>query len=167
MIPATDKCALCETKITFWNGILLGAGNLAGGLQLCRICFKHINNLNPSVAFNLKKYTISDINRLLKNVAADEADIFEDPLEDIRLKITELGKEATPENIRKQIEQELNEALEADKNHAALPNSEQEKPNPKETDIFKQIEQLADLKAKGIHTDLEFEEQKKKLLDRL
>jgi hypothetical protein len=48
------------------NTPTFGSGKLSDGGTVCTACFKKINNVNPSVAFKLKKHSLADINSILQ-----------------------------------------------------------------------------------------------------
>jgi hypothetical protein len=56
------NCVLCSTELKFMNTPTFGSGKLSDGGTVCTACFKKINNVNPSVAFKLKKHSLAEIN---------------------------------------------------------------------------------------------------------
>ena len=59
-----ETCILCSAKLTFTNTPTFGAGKLLDGGRLCTKCFSGVNKINPNVAFNTKKHTLSEIQEL-------------------------------------------------------------------------------------------------------
>ena len=59
-----SNCSLCSTELKFMNTMKFGSGKLIDGSVLCTICFKKVNNANPSIAFKLKKHSLTDIQNL-------------------------------------------------------------------------------------------------------
>lgn len=59
------NCALCLVELKFINTPTFGSGKLNDGNEVCAKCYRKINNLNPQMAFKLKKYALSDVNELL------------------------------------------------------------------------------------------------------
>ena len=60
-----EQCILCNTTLEFSNTPLWGKGILKDGQKICTKCYKKINKINPSIASNLKKYSLEEINELL------------------------------------------------------------------------------------------------------
>lgn len=114
-------CAICDSKLTFWNTPVFGSGKLSSGDQVCSSCFRNINNVNPSVASNLNNYKLADIERLFRNADPSYIDLSIDPLEEVKTKLEEMGIDATPENIRKQVIKELGGEDAEETNRKPLP----------------------------------------------
>lgn len=60
------QCALCSSELKFINTPTFGAGKLNDGGIVCTSCYKRINKANPRVAFKLKKYSLSDVQKVLQ-----------------------------------------------------------------------------------------------------
>lgn len=60
------SCALCTTELNLLNTPSFGSGKLKDGGVLCTKCFRKINNIDPSIAFKLKKYDLVDIENLVE-----------------------------------------------------------------------------------------------------
>ncbi|MGE0560468.1 MAG: DUF4428 domain-containing protein [Flavobacteriales bacterium] len=58
------NCIVCSTELKFMNTMKFNKGKLSDGEDVCTSCFKKINNANPSMAFKLKNYTLSDVQEL-------------------------------------------------------------------------------------------------------
>ena len=61
-----SNCVMCSTGLKFMNTPTFGAGKLNDGGIVCTSCYKQINNANPSVAFKLKNYTLSQVQTILQ-----------------------------------------------------------------------------------------------------
>ena len=61
-----SNCVMCSTSLKFMNTPTFGAGKLNDGGIVCTNCYKQINNANPSVAFKLKNYTLSQVQTILQ-----------------------------------------------------------------------------------------------------
>lgn len=64
-----SNCGICTTKLKFTNTPTFGSGKLNDGNIVCTSCYKKINNVNPSIAFKLKKHSLIDIQNLLQKKA--------------------------------------------------------------------------------------------------
>lgn len=64
------NCVLCSKELKFMNTPVFGAGKLSDGGTVCLFCFRKINNVNPQVAFKLKKYTLDAIKNMLQEELA-------------------------------------------------------------------------------------------------
>ncbi|MBB6330519.1 hypothetical protein HNP24_001469 [Chryseobacterium sediminis] len=58
-------CALCKTELTSMD-TLLGANKLSDGNVLCNKCLNETSNINEELLYNLNKFSIDDINKMLK-----------------------------------------------------------------------------------------------------
>lgn len=61
-----NNCSVCSVKLKFVNTPTFGAGKLNDGSVICTSCYKKINKINPSIAFKLKKHSLTDIQNLLQ-----------------------------------------------------------------------------------------------------
>ncbi|WP_052184100.1 PH domain-containing protein [Psychroserpens sp. Hel_I_66] len=61
-----NNCSVCSVKLKFINTPTFGAGKLNDGSVICTSCYKKINKINPSIAFKLKKHSLTDIQNLLQ-----------------------------------------------------------------------------------------------------
>lgn len=57
-------CSLCAYELKRSNSLSFNSGRIKEGGEICIKCFKRINEINPSVAFNLKNYDIVQIKKL-------------------------------------------------------------------------------------------------------
>ena len=64
-----NNCALCSIELKFINTPTFNSGKLSDGVEVCSSCFKKINNIDSSVAFYLKKHSLTDIQKLLEGYA--------------------------------------------------------------------------------------------------
>lgn len=64
-------CALCLVNLKFLNTPTFSSGKLNDGYEVCNKCFRKINNANPSMAFKLRKYVLSDVKELLNKNKQD------------------------------------------------------------------------------------------------
>ena len=83
------NCILCSTELKFMNTPTFGSGKLSDGGTVCSSCFKKINNINPKVAFKLKNHSLNDINELLQEKIATDAQ-KNTRLDEIKSQIQEL-----------------------------------------------------------------------------
>jgi hypothetical protein len=65
---------MCSVALTANNKRTFGAGKIRGGEEVCLSCFKKINEANPTIAKNLKRYTLAEI---LGNFEAREKESIE------------------------------------------------------------------------------------------
>lgn len=61
----SNNCALCKTELTSMD-TLLGANKLSDGNVLCNKCLNQTSNINEELLYNLNKFSIDDINEMLK-----------------------------------------------------------------------------------------------------
>ncbi|MDR3022923.1 PH domain-containing protein [Chryseobacterium sp.] len=61
----SNNCALCKTELTSMD-TLLGANKLSDGNVLCNKCLNETSNINEELLYNLNKFSIDDINEMLK-----------------------------------------------------------------------------------------------------
>lgn len=61
-----SNCSVCSVKLKFMNTPTFGAGKLNDGSVICTSCYKKINKINPSIAFKLKKHSLTDIQNILQ-----------------------------------------------------------------------------------------------------
>ena len=61
-----SNCGICTTKLKFSNKPTFGSGKLNDGNIVCTSCYKKINKINPSIAFKLKKHSLTDIQIILE-----------------------------------------------------------------------------------------------------
>ena len=80
-----SNCVMCSTGLKFMNTPTFGAGKLNDGGIVCTSCYKQINNANPSVAFKLKNYTLSQVQTILQE--KEEAKKLADKLTRIMVKV--------------------------------------------------------------------------------
>jgi TM2 domain-containing membrane protein YozV len=73
----SKKCALCSVDLKSVNTPTFNSGRLNDGNELCTSCFKKVNNVNPSVAFKLKKYVLADIKNLFEDKESVENRLVE------------------------------------------------------------------------------------------
>lgn len=59
-----NKCALCNTELTSMD-TLLGANTLSDGNVLCNKCLNKVSDINDELLYNLNKFSIDDINKML------------------------------------------------------------------------------------------------------
>jgi hypothetical protein len=72
------------------NTPTFGSGKLSDGGVLCTSCFTKVNNANPSIAFKLKKHSLTDIQSLLQEKATADGN-KNARLEEIKAEITKLN----------------------------------------------------------------------------
>tara|TARA_R110001583_G_scaffold33438_4_gene112926 strand:+ start:18580 stop:19191 length:612 start_codon:yes stop_codon:yes gene_type:complete len=65
----SNKCVLCDKKLSFWNQPIFGKGILKSNERVCSSCFMRINNNFPKTASNLKRYELKEIIELLNSRA--------------------------------------------------------------------------------------------------
>ncbi|MDR6462445.1 PH domain-containing protein [Chryseobacterium sediminis] len=66
----SNNCALCKTELTSMD-TLLGANTLSDGNVLCNKCLNETSNINDELLYNLNKFSIDDINEMLKTKKAE------------------------------------------------------------------------------------------------
>ncbi|WP_213279688.1 PH domain-containing protein [Chryseobacterium indologenes] len=66
----SNNCALCKTELTSMD-TLLGANTLSDGNVLCNKCLNETSNINEELLYNLNKFSIDDINEMLKTEKAE------------------------------------------------------------------------------------------------
>ncbi|MGE0569370.1 MAG: hypothetical protein AB7O73_15630 [Bacteroidia bacterium] len=86
------KCGLCYKELSFWNQPLLKKLNLTSGERICSTCFMKVNRKSPSIAFNIRKYSLPEIKNLL-NIPTNNGK----SRTEIQFNITDLHKTQTPE----------------------------------------------------------------------
>ncbi|WP_157811527.1 PH domain-containing protein [Lacinutrix sp. Bg11-31] len=72
------------------NTPTFGAGKLNDGSVICTSCYKKINKINPSIAFKLKKHSLTDIQNLLQEKEETDSSINE-KLYEIKAEIKSLN----------------------------------------------------------------------------
>jgi hypothetical protein len=82
-------CIICSTELKFMNTPTFGSGKLSDGGELCTNCFKKVNNINPKIAFKLKKHSLTEIKELLQGQARDDKS-YQLRLEEIQQQISTL-----------------------------------------------------------------------------
>ncbi|PRB04797.1 hypothetical protein CQ046_05830 [Chryseobacterium sp. MYb7] len=60
----SNNCALCNTELTSMD-TLLGANKLSDGNVLCNKCLNKVSDINEELLYNLNKFSINDINKML------------------------------------------------------------------------------------------------------
>lgn len=60
----SNNCALCNTELTSMD-TLLGANKLSDGNVLCNKCLNKVSDINEELLYNLSKFSINDINKML------------------------------------------------------------------------------------------------------
>lgn len=85
-----SNCGICDTKLKFSNTPTFGSGKLNDGNIVCTSCYKKINKVNPSIAFKLKKHSLTDIQNILQE--KEEADSSKnEKLNEIKAEIKNLN----------------------------------------------------------------------------
>ncbi|MGE8512240.1 MAG: PH domain-containing protein [Chryseobacterium culicis] len=59
-----NNCALCNAELTSMD-TLLGANTLSDGNVLCNKCLNKVSDINDELLYNLNKFNIDDINKML------------------------------------------------------------------------------------------------------
>jgi len=59
-----NNCALCNAELTSMD-TLLGANILSDGNVLCNKCLNKVSDINDELLYNLNKFSIDDINKML------------------------------------------------------------------------------------------------------
>ncbi|WP_454045546.1 PH domain-containing protein [Chryseobacterium sp. Marseille-Q8038] len=59
-----NNCALCNAELTSMD-TLLGANTLSDGNVLCNKCLNKVSDINDELLYNLNKFSIDDINKML------------------------------------------------------------------------------------------------------
>ncbi|AUC83634.1 hypothetical protein CW733_02695 [Lacinutrix sp. Bg11-31] len=85
-----SNCSVCSVKLKFMNTPTFGAGKLNDGSVICTSCYKKINKINPSIAFKLKKHSLTDIQNLLQEKEETDSSINE-KLYEIKAEIKSLN----------------------------------------------------------------------------
>lgn len=85
-----SNCSVCSVKLKFMNTPTFGAGKLNDGSVICTSCYKKINKINPSIAFKLKKHSLTDIQNLLQEKEETDSSKNE-KLNDIKAEIKSLN----------------------------------------------------------------------------
>ncbi|WP_114821298.1 PH domain-containing protein [Chryseobacterium sp. KLBC 52] len=67
----TNNCALCNTELTSMD-TLLGANTLSDGNVLCNKCLNKVSDINEELLYNLNKFSIKDINKMMSAEKAEE-----------------------------------------------------------------------------------------------
>ncbi|WP_288441726.1 PH domain-containing protein [uncultured Chryseobacterium sp.] len=67
----TNNCALCNTELTSMD-TLLGANSLSDGNVLCNKCLNKVSDINEELLYNLNKFSIKDINKMLSAEKAED-----------------------------------------------------------------------------------------------
>lgn len=67
----TNNCALCTTELTSMD-TLLGANTLSDGNVLCNKCLNKVSDINEELLYNLNKFSIKDINKMLSAEKAED-----------------------------------------------------------------------------------------------
>lgn len=67
----TNNCALCNTELTSMD-TLLGANSLSDGNVLCNKCLNKVSDINDELLYNLNKFSIKDINKMLSAEKAED-----------------------------------------------------------------------------------------------
>lgn len=67
----TNNCALCNTELTSMD-TLLGANSLLDGNVLCNKCLNKVSDINEELLYNLNKFSIKDINKMLSAEKAED-----------------------------------------------------------------------------------------------
>lgn len=62
----TNNCAFCKAELTSMD-TLLGANMLSDGNVLCNKCLNIATNINEELLYNLNKFSIEDISKILNN----------------------------------------------------------------------------------------------------
>lgn len=60
----SNNCALCKTELTSMD-TLLGANKLSDSNVLCNKCLNKVSDINDELLYNLNKFSIDDINKML------------------------------------------------------------------------------------------------------
>ncbi|RXM39203.1 hypothetical protein BOQ62_12775 [Chryseobacterium sp. CH21] len=60
----SNNCALCNTELTSMD-TLLGANKLSDDNVLCNKCLNKVSDINEELLYNLNKFSINDINKML------------------------------------------------------------------------------------------------------
>ncbi|PXW18211.1 putative oligomerization/nucleic acid binding protein [Chryseobacterium sp. CBTAP 102] len=67
----TNNCALCTTELTSMD-TLLGANMLSDGNVLCNKCLNKVTDINEELLYNLNKFSIHDISKMLSKEKTEE-----------------------------------------------------------------------------------------------
>lgn len=67
------NCVLCSTSLKFLNTPTFGSGKLSDGGTVCTGCFKKIGAADSSLSFKLKHQSLAQIQQLLQDKQADNA----------------------------------------------------------------------------------------------
>lgn len=70
----TNNCALCNTELTSMD-TLLGANTLSDGNVLCNKCLNKVSDINEELLYNLNKFNIKDINKMMSTEKAEEIQV--------------------------------------------------------------------------------------------
>lgn len=84
-----SNCIVCSAELKFLNTPSFGSGKLNDGTVVCTSCFKKVSKANPQVGLSLKKYSLSDIQGMLEDKQADDAQ-KSSKLEEIKAQISTL-----------------------------------------------------------------------------
>ncbi|PWN61055.1 PH domain-containing protein [Chryseobacterium viscerum] len=106
----SNNCALCKAELTSMD-TLLGANKLSDGNVLCNKCLNKTSNINEELLYNLNKFSIDDIHKMLNAEIAEPVQTLATPEQNLPAAI-DSGSRQISKEIYKRRQQKIKYELE-------------------------------------------------------